>query len=601
MNMQPERLDSSAEAVASFRAGGSKPRVLLVDDDPTLLTSLRRRLQDNFDIRLAAGAQEALSLMQAQGPFAVIVTDMTMPGTDGATLLSEVKQFSPSTVRLMLTGHGRQPEVVDRAVNDCEVFRFLSKPCRPSDLDRALEDAVELHEQWRAAEILAGSGTKVPSSPRAFLSLRRFDTTTGLPNRRSFEVALLAALSERDVQAREPVLIHVDIDNFGLINEARGFTAGDALMRHVADVVLGAFATQVPVAKFSADEFGVLLCGEHASGTEEACKRLLAKIADSPFTWDGERLPISACAGIMPLVPGIEGVTAWLLAAETACAIAKRLGPGRIHAGGPQDPLLMRHQSERVWLLRAQQALEANRFRLLFQHIVPLQDTGRQGLHFELLLRLLHPSGSMVSPAAFMPATERYHLAGALDRWVVRNAFEWLAGESARLRTISLASLNISGGSLCDPEFISYLLELWAAGGIPAQKICLEVTETAAVTDIATAQKVMRDLRALGFRFALDDFGSGLCSFAYLKHLPVDYLKIDGTFVRQADRNATSRAMVQAINQIAQVMGKRTVAEFVENAAIMNVVRGLGVDFAQGYGIHRPAPLQTLKYQAEHN
>lgn len=592
MTVRPERFDSRAAVVARFPMGGSKPRILLVDDDPTLLSSLRRRLQENFDIQLAAGAREALSLMQMQGPFAVIVADMTMPGIDGATLLNEVKQFSPSTVRVMLTGHD-QRDVVDRAVNDCEVFRFLTKPCRPSDLDRALEDAVELHEQWRAAEILAGSDTKVPSSPRAFLSLRRFDTTTGLPNRRSFEVDVLAALSERDVQSQQPTLVHVDIDNFGLINETHGFTAGDALMRHVAGVIFGAFASQVCVAKLSADEFGVLLRGENAVSAYEACRQLLAKIADSPFTWDGQRLPISACAGLVPLVPGIEGVTAWLLASETACAIAKRLGPDRIHEGGPQDPLLMHHQSERLWLRRAQQALEENRLRLVFQHIVPLQETGGgDGLHFELLLRLLDPAGSLVSPAAFVPAAERYHLVGALDRWVVRNAFEWLAAEPARLRTISLVSMNISGTSLCDPEFINYVLESRIARGIPAQKICLEVTETAVVTDIAAAQRVMRDLRTIGFRFALDDFGSGLCSFGYLKHLPVDYLKIDGSFVRQAHRDSTSRAMVQAINQIAQVMGKRTVAEFVENAAIMNVVRSIGVDFAQGYGIHRPAPLQ---------
>lgn len=591
MNTQADSHHRSDEFAAAPQTARAKARVLLVDDDETLLTALRRRLQDHFDVRLATSARDALALMHTQGPFGVIVTDMTMPGMDGATLLGEVKRFFPQTVRLMLTGHGNA-EVVNRAVNECGVFRFLSKPCTPADFDRALEDAVELHAQWHA-----GGGTDawpVAVAQVAHLLPRRFDPTTGLASRHAFEAETLAVLAEADASDPASVLVHLDIDNFRLINEACGFAAGDALLQHLARHVTRVLGADVPMARLSADEFGVLLRGESARNVEETCERMLDAFAGAHFSWDGELMPVSVCAGAVPLSAEIQGISSWLLLAETACGVAKQLGTGRIHVGRLNDPALARRQDERQWLSRIQRALEGNKFRLMFQRIVPLQgaDDGRP--HFELLLRMEHESGSLLSPQFFMPIAERYHLSGALDRWVVRNAFQWLAADRARLERIALCSINLSGGSVCDPQFLAFLLEMQESCRVPPGKVCLEITETAAVSEIVAAGQIIRNLRGIGFHFALDDFGSGLCSFAYLKHLPVDYLKIDGCFVRQLASDPISRAMVQSINQIGQVTGKKTVAEFVENEAIANVLRRIGVDFGQGYGIHRPSPLESL-------
>jgi len=595
-----DNLRSSADDSTAPQVHESKLRVLLVDDDQTLLNSLRRRLQSNYEIELATGARQALTLMNSQELFAVIVADMTMPGMDGATLLGEVKRFFPGTVRVMLTGHG-EPNVVNRAVNDSEVFRFLSKPCPAEVLDRALEEASAEHLRWRQVVrwLQVGAVCSAPEetalrTSRAFLNSRRFDVTTGLANRRAFEGDLLAAITNQHTSSAGPVLVHVDVDNFRLINESCGFAAGDELLRHVAEILLETVGPDMCTARLSTDEFGILLRGNGAGDGQEVCQRLFDTLAARFFRWDGELVPISMCAGVVGLTADVQGVAAWLLMAETACGVAKQLGKGHVYVTRPNDPAMARRQNEREWLAKTQRALDHNRFQLMFQRIAPLQagDDGR--MHFELLLRMQDESGTLVSPGVFMPIAERYHLATAIDRWVILNAFQWLGANADRQRRISLCSINLSAGSLSDPNFVSFLLATRHACHVPAEIICLEITETAAMDDLGVAADVIRDLRSLGIHFALDDFGSGMCSFAYLKNLPVDYLKIDGSLVKQIDTDQTSCAIVQSINQIAQATGKKTIAEFVENDAIRQILTRIGVDFGQGYGIHRPAPIVSL-------
>jgi diguanylate cyclase (GGDEF)-like protein len=571
-----------------------KPRILLVDDDRSLLNSLTRRLRARYQIEAATSARRALTMLESQPPFAVIVADMTMPGMDGATLLGEVKRFFPGTVRVMLTGHPER-DIVSRAVNDCEVFRFLTKPCPPEDLDRALEEATEAHMRWlEARSTEAFPNETALRASRAFLTSRRYDVTTGLANRRAFESEVLAVISTEQSSSAAPVLVHIDIDDFRAINESCGFAAGDEFLRHVAATLLRTVGPDLRTARLSADEFAILLRDRAAGDGLAVTQRLFGALAANPFRWNGEVLPVSACAGVVELTPEIHGVTAWLMTAEMACVAAKQLGKGRLHVALPNDPDLARRQGERQWLRRIQSAVNSNRFTLMFQRIVPLQmrDDGRS--HFELLLRMVDDSGALISPGLFVPVAERYHLATAIDRWVVRSAFQWLGADADRQRRISLCSINLSGNSLCDPDFVSFLLATLRACHTPPELVCLEITETAAMADLGAVAEVMGDLRALGFRFSLDDFGSGLCSFSYLKNLPVDHVKIDGSFVRNMDTDQTSCAMVRAINQVAQATGKQTIAEFVENDAIRQALSEIGVDFAQGYAIHRPTPIETF-------
>jgi EAL domain-containing protein (putative c-di-GMP-specific phosphodiesterase class I) len=275
--------------------------------------------------------------------------------------------------------------------------------------------------------------------------------------------------------------------------------------------------------------------------------------------------------------------------------MAKSRGRNQVQIYSECNMDLARHRGELSWINRLQDALQNNRFELYAQRIAPVQPKhAAGGVHFELLLRLADGSGASLSPGAFMPAAERYQLAVRIDRWVIDQVFALLSEQTPKLTALALCSINLSGQSVSDAQFQTYLLKrLDTLGGL-CEKICVEITETAAVTHLTEVARVIKTLKTRGCRFALDDFGSGLSSFAYLKNLPVDFLKIDGVFVKDIAADPIDLAMVRSINEIAQLLGKRTIAEYVENDAILQRLRELGIDYAQGYGIARPQPLQQL-------
>ena len=285
-------------------------------------------------------------------------------------------------------------------------------------------------------------------------------------------------------------------------------------------------------------------------------------------------------------------ITDILRAADSACYAAKDAGRNRIHLYHEQDAELAQRRGEMQWVSQIQRALEEGRFRLNFQSIVPVKGGG-EGAHYELLLRMEDEEGRLVLPAAFLPAAERYHLAAKLDRWVIQTAFEWLTSHPEQLARLSVCAINLSGHSLGNPEILDFISGRVSAGRPPADKICFEITETAAIANLALATDFMKTLKEQGCQFALDDFGSGLSSFAYPKNLRVDFLKIDGAFVREMVHDPIALAIVKSINEIGQVMGMKTIAEYVENDAILAKLRELGVDYAQGYGIDQPQPLVT--------
>jgi len=281
-----------------------------------------------------------------------------------------------------------------------------------------------------------------------------------------------------------------------------------------------------------------------------------------------------------------------LAAADTACYSAKEEGRNRINVFDENDAQLTRRRGEMQWVSRINRALDEDRFRLVYQPIVPVSAPRDQGQHYEILVRMLDDDGSVVMPGAFLPAAERFNLASRIDRWVVGRALTWLARHPEHVQSLSLCSINLSGQSLTDGEFLDFTLDTLQRTGVPAEKICFEVTETAAITNLARGTVFIERMRERGCRFALDDFGSGLSSFAYLRSLPVDYLKIDGSFVKGIVEDSIDLEMVRSINQIGHVMGKRTIAEFVDNERIMAKLREIGVDYAQGFGLGKPQPLE---------
>jgi EAL domain-containing protein (putative c-di-GMP-specific phosphodiesterase class I) len=349
------------------------------------------------------------------------------------------------------------------------------------------------------------------------------------------------------------------------------------------------------LARFGGDEFGVLLENCPPEPATRIAETLRETVSDFRFVWQDTTFTVSLSLGVINFGGSDMTASDILSAADTACYIAKENGRNRVHVGHREDRDITTRQGEMHWVTRLQQALQQNRLQLYCQKIVPLDaNAADTGAHFELLLRLRDEEGKLVPPGAFLPAAERFGLMPAIDRWVISSAFANFNQLSPDPEEqLELCAINLSGASVSDPEFLSFILRELTLHAIPTGKVCFEITETVAIANLTQAITLINELRAVGCKFALDDFGSGMSSFAYLKHLPVDYLKIDGSFVKDMLSDAADAAMVEAINHIGHTMGLQTIAEFVENAAIRARLAALKVDFAQGYGIGKPVPCRN--------
>jgi EAL domain-containing protein (putative c-di-GMP-specific phosphodiesterase class I) len=310
-------------------------------------------------------------------------------------------------------------------------------------------------------------------------------------------------------------------------------------------------------------------------------------VATNRFQWEDRTFRLGASVGVVPLSGLNNDPASVLSAADSAAQAAKEQGRNRVHCFEENDLDLMRRRREMQWAARITAALEEGRFELYRQAILPLQDE-EFGLHYEILLRMRDEQGKVVTPDNFIAAAERYAITPFIDRWVVENTFRWLVSEADERDKLSMCSINLSGQSLTDDKFLPFVIELFHRTGIDPHRICFEITETAAIASYSQATRFIQALREIGCRFALDDFGTGLSSFGYLKHFPIDFLKIDGSFVKEILRDPIDREMVRSINQIGHLTNKKTIAEFAENEEIIAVLRSLGVDYAQGYGVAHP-------------
>ena len=419
------------------------------------------------------------------------------------------------------------------------------------------------------------------------------DVLTGLLNRREFERRIHLATSTADAQQRRHALVLLDLDMFRLVNDTAGHKAGDELLRDVGKRLSGALRSRDIVARIGGDEFGVLIRDCDQAQALRVAEELLTAVIRDPFEWREHDFRMNASAGVVPIDGAITDVGELMSTAEATCQEAKLGTANNIALSTGETSALKRRREEMQRLEQLRRALSTDAFELNAQVIRP-SGGGSGPVHFEVLLRMLGDDGARISPGVFLPVAERYRLAQPLDRWVVSSVFAWFAARRELLDRVGVCSINLSGHSVGDPDMQDFIREQCMIHRVPADRFCFEVTETAMMVDIDRAISFIETLREDGFRFAIDDFGTGLASFGYLKRLPVDYVKIDGMFVKDIEEDDSHAAIVASINQISKVMGKQTIAEFVETEEIAKRLWMIGVDYVQGYGIGKPVPLDEL-------
>ena len=419
------------------------------------------------------------------------------------------------------------------------------------------------------------------------------DALTGLINRVEFEARLRRTLNKAHEERSQHALMYIDLDQFKLVNDACGHSVGDQLLQQVAKLMGEAVRARDTLARLGGDEFAVIL--EHCT-TEQAqrvAQQMCDRMDDFRFLHDGRRFRIGTSIGLVPVDTRWANTAALMQAADTSCYAAKEAGRNRVHAWFDTDLAMRARHGEMQWATRLEQAIDDNGFVLYAQKIHALR-ADASGLHAEVLLRLLDTDGSLIPPGAFLPAAERFHLSSRVDRWVLQHALARLVTVSD-LRAVELLCINLSGQSIGDRAFHRHAVELLTlAGPEVCKRVCFEITETAAITNMADATHFIEQVRALGVRMALDDFGAGASSFGYLKSLSLDLLKIDGQFIKDLIDDPLDDAAVRCFVDVARVVGVKTVAEFVDRPEILQRVREHGIDYAQGFLLHRPEPFDTV-------
>ncbi|HEY6644606.1 EAL domain-containing protein [Povalibacter sp.] len=419
------------------------------------------------------------------------------------------------------------------------------------------------------------------------------DALTGLINRREFESRLQSALDTAQANNATHALCYLDLDQFKIINDSCGHVAGDELLRQLGQTLQARVRSNDTLARLGGDEFGLLLHNCPLDDATAVATGLLRAIEQHQFVWGNSTFSVGSSIGVVPVTAAFRRITQLLQAADAACYAAKDQGRSRIHVYREDDTLVAQRHGEVQWVARVKRALEENQFFLEAQAIVPVINTG--GLrNYELLLRMRDESGRIVPPGAFLPSVERYNLSQRLDRWVITAALGWLASNRQRSERIARLFVNLSGDSVGDPLSLEFIRELLRKTHVSAHKIGFDIAETAAIGNLTRANQLIAGLRALGCAFSLDDFGSGVSSFAYLKALSVDFVKIDGLFVGNITTDPVDLETVRSITDIGHVMGKKVVAESVESTAVLDKLRDLGVDYAQGFAVGMPGPIDEI-------
>jgi len=566
-----------AEATNTREATGDSPLILIADDDKATRVLLRRVMErEGYKVVAAETGAEAVELCQSVA-VDLMLLDFLMPHLDGVEACAQIRTLDryKATPVLMITSLDDEASIHRALV--CGASDYITKPILLPVL------------RQRVRHLLASRRAE-----RFMMHLAYHDSLTALPNRAFFHQRLGEVLAVSAGGLEQHAVMYIDLDQFKIVNDTCGHTAGDQLLRQLAHLLLTTLRKGDLLARLGGDEFGVLLIDCDAEQACQVAEKLRQTVAGFRFFWDSRVFTVGASIGVVPIGGEAIPLANVLSAADSACYAAKDSGRNKVQVYRPDNEELLQRRAEMSWVNRITHALDEGRFRLRYQPIVALATPEAPVEHIEVLISMVDESGNVIAPDAFIPAAERYNLMPSIDRWVIDRSFRFLGKLPAGGHHLRTCSINLSGSSLTDENLLHYIQGKLIEYGVQPRLICFEITETATITNMNRALRLISELRARGCRFALDDFGTGLASFAYLKNLPVDFLKIDGTFIRDIVGDPVNTAIVKAINEIGHALGIRTIAEYVEGSETLQALRNLGVDYGQGYGIARPRPLENF-------
>lgn len=577
MNPAPDRsLQGTAEPQSPDQAAGPRlPGESL--DSPGMETGER-----GFPARLSTAGQKARSRADATaepvtGPPAAAqktgTGEAAVPDQGRAPVTTGGLQGRAETASAAVLAAGREHERVMRRLH---IVLFMTGGC-------LLLLSVQLLMRWAAKK------------PRPRDSGTGRDALTGLITRREFEYRVERAIEHAQTHSATHTLLHIDIDQFKALNETCGQCIGDELLRQIAQLLMSSVRRRDTLGRLGGDEFGMLLENCPLGKAVDIAGKLLSAMEGFHFNSGKDSIPAGISIGVVPLDRSTASLASAMHAADSACYIARGAGRNRLQVAQPGDRRLQERHGRMQWVSRLGTALGENRFALFFQPIVPCSTPSGHGRYIEILLRMIDDDGSVIAPGVFLPAAEEYGLVTRIDRWVIEHSLAWLARRGSRYQRPIMITINLSGQSICDPAMQGFILECVERHAISAGQVCFEITETAVTDNITAVTGFMLTMRGYGFRFSLDDFGSGLSSFAYLKKLPVDFLKIDGTSVRDILCDPFDHATVRAIIELSRLLGKKTIAEGVETMGVADELKHMGVDYVQGFVHAHPQSLDDYE------
>lgn len=462
------------------------------------------------------------------------------------------------------------------------------------EIEHTIAPIIDLDKNILGAVIILRDVTEMRNMEKRLSYQASHDTLTGLINRREFEIRLKQTIRNAQSEQKTHSVCFLDLDKFKVINDTSGHAAGDEFLKQISKTIQSSLRQTDVLARLGGDEFGIILDSCSINRARSICTQIIGTIKDTRFIWGKNSFETGASIGIVPVNELTISATDVMSSVDAACYEAKDKGRGRIQVFEPDDADFAKHRAETSWIQRIKSAIDHNHFELYFQEIIPINSTYPTPKTIEILIRL-NEGDTVIVPDAFIPTAERYNMMPKIDEWVITNTFNFLAEYKEKIKSDIRVAINLSGQSLSENSVLNLITtNLRRNKKLKKECVCFEITETAAIANMTRAIEFISSVKQMGCKFSLDDFGSGLSSFSYLKNMPIDNLKIDGVFIRDVVADPIDRVFVESIHNIGKMMGIKTTAEYVESEEILNCVKAIGIDYAQGYYIFEPAPIKTL-------